>query len=109
LALNVYHVIAVLFLVGWFITPVNAAGQTIVQTAVPDEVRGRSGAARNALVSVANLVSMAAAGVLADNIGTRNVFVLGGVMVVMAALGAALIFRGISISSPKANLSPAQD
>jgi MFS family permease len=80
-----------------------------MQIAVPDEVRGRTGAARSALVSVANLISMAAAGILADNIGTRNVFVLGGAMVMLAGLSAAIIFRGVSISVPETNLSPAQD
>jgi DHA3 family macrolide efflux protein-like MFS transporter len=106
---NVWHVMAALFLVGLFIPPVNAASQTITQTAVPDEVRGRTGAARSALVNVANLVSMGAAGILAEAIGTRNVFVVGGLFVVFAGLLAQMIFRGVEIPSPKSALAVSSD
>jgi DHA3 family macrolide efflux protein-like MFS transporter len=94
---NVWHIMAILFLAGLMITPVQAAGSTIIQTAVPDEMRGRTGSANNALITTAQLVSMAAAGVLADAFGARNVFVIGGVVVALAGLVALLIFRGVEL------------
>lgn len=94
---SVWHVMAILFLAGLTITPVQAAGSTIIQTTVPDEMRGRTGSANNALITIAQLVSMAAAGLLADSFGARNVFILGGVIVALAGVVAMLIFRGVDL------------
>lgn len=94
---NVWQIMAILFLAGLMITPVQAAGSTIIQVAVPDEVRGRTGSANNALITTAQLVSMGAAGFLADLLGARMVFVLGGVMVAAAGVVALLIFRGVDL------------
>ena len=91
----VWQVLVILFFAGLFVTPIQASGATILQTAVPDEVRGRTGAANNALITTAQLVSMALAGVLADLVGARNVFVIGGVVVAAAGFVALLIFRGV--------------
>lgn len=98
---QVWHLIVILFLAGWFLTPLQAAVQTIAQTAVPDDVRGRTGAANNALITTASLVSMAAAGLLADAIGVRNVFLIAGGFVVVAGLVAGVIFRGVDIPKPQ--------
>ena len=94
---NVWHIMAILFLAGLTITPVQAAGSTIIQTAVPDELRGRTGSANNALITTAQLVSMGAAGFLADLMGARMVFVLSGGLVATAGLVALLIFRGVQV------------
>ena len=96
-----WQLILVLFIVGWFITPLQASAQTIAQTAVPDEVRGRTGAANNALITTANLISMAAAGVLADAVGVRTVFIISGIVVASAGLVAGLMFRGVEMPAPK--------
>jgi len=96
----VWQLVGALFIVGLFITPLQASAQTIIQTAVPDEVRGRTGAANNAFISSANLVSMAAAGVLADALGVRIVFLISGAVVALAGLAAWVIFRGMEISPP---------
>ncbi|HLF87572.1 MAG TPA: MFS transporter [Anaerolineales bacterium] len=96
-----WQLILVLFIVGWFITPLQASAQTIAQTAVPDEVRGRTGAANNALITTANLISMAAAGVLADALGVRTVFIISGIVVASAGLVAGLMFRGVEMPAPK--------
>ena len=95
---NVWHVIIILFAIGIFVPPVQASAQTIIQTSVPDDLRGRTGSANNALITSAQIGSMAAAGILADAIGTRNVFVVGGVFVVLAGLVSSLIFRGVDLS-----------
>ncbi len=93
----VWHIMVILFLAGLMITPVQAAGSTIIQTTVPDEMRGRTGSANNALITTAQLISMAAAGLLADALGARNVFVIGGGIVALAGFVALLIFRGIEL------------
>ena len=97
---NVWGLLAVLFLIGWVVTPVNAGVATLVQTSVPNAVRGRSGAALNTLVQVANLASMALAGGLADVVGLRTVFVLGGGLAVVAGLVSAWVFRGGGQATP---------
>ncbi len=106
---NVYHAMIILFFAGLFITPIQASGSTIIQTAVPDNVRGRTGAANNALITTAQLVSMALAGVLADAFGARNVFIIGGVFVALAGLVAYLIFHGVELMPvTKPDLQPVE-
>ncbi|MEW6717817.1 MAG: MFS transporter [Chloroflexota bacterium] len=89
---NVWHIMATLFALGWVLTPLQASFATIVQTAVKDEVRGRSSAARGAVISASNLISMAFAGILGDMIGIRNVFIIGGIFSVLAGWAAAKIY-----------------
>lgn len=97
-----WQLLVILFGAGLFITPLQAATQTIAQTSVPNEVRGRTSAANNAFITTANLISMAAAGVLADAIGVRMVFIVSGVVVASAGLIAGLMFRGVEMPQPKA-------
>ena len=74
---NVWHVILTLFAIGLFVPPVQASAQTIIQTSVPDDLRGRTGSANNALITSAQIGSMAAAGILADAIGDAQCFRCG--------------------------------
>jgi MFS family permease len=71
----------------------QGAISTISQTAVENNMRGRVGAALSTLVSTASLLSMALAGICAQLVGLRNVFVLGGAVVVLAGIASALVFR----------------
>ncbi len=96
---QVWHIMVILFFAGLFITPIQASGSTIIQTSVPDDVRGRTGSANNALITTAQLVSMGLAGVLADMLGARTVFVLGGALVSLAGFAAMLIFRGTELGT----------
>lgn len=93
---SIWHLLLILFVVGWIMTPMQASIATLMQTSVDDKLRGRTGASLNTLISTASLVSMAMAGVLASGIGVRNVFLLGGAVVVLAGLASALVFRGIT-------------
>ncbi|HYF62179.1 MAG TPA: MFS transporter, partial [Herpetosiphonaceae bacterium] len=90
---SVWHLLGILFGVGWLVTPLQAATATITQTAVADELRGRSAAARNTAIALASVLSMGAAGILAEAFGLRSVFGLAGALTGLAALGAGLIFR----------------
>ena len=103
----VWHILIILFAAGLTITPLQAAGSTIIQTAVPDEMRGRTGSANNMFITTAQLVSMGLAGVLADMLGARQVFMLGGGLVVLAGIVALLIFRGAEIGLPASDMQTA--
>ncbi len=74
-----------MFAVGWFVMPVQATTMTIVQQATSDGTRGRVAGALNAAIQTASIGSMAAAGILADVIGMRAVFALGGAVAFSAA------------------------
>lgn len=63
---------------------------SLLQTAVPDRLRGRIFALYDVVWQSARLVSIAVGGVLADAIGIRAVYVLGGALLLAArALGLA--------------------
>ena len=105
----VWQLFPILFGLGLVVTPVTAATTTILQTNASDEVMGRVAAALNAVVSTANLISMALAGVLAAWLGTRQVFLLSGAVVVLAGVVAWGIFRGTTLSGNEAPLSVASE
>jgi MFS family permease len=90
---SVWHLMALLFLVGWFVAPAQAGVSTIFQTEAPPELLGRAAASLSTAVTAANVTSMALAGAAAALIGVRGVFVAGGGLTVMAALLAAYLFR----------------
>ena len=91
----VWQVALLLFIVGWFVTPLEASLATILQTAVEDEQRGRVASTMHAVMASASVISMALAGVFGDIVGIRNAFFLAAGVVLLAALTAALIFRGV--------------
>lgn len=92
---SVWFVMLILFLSCLFIPPVSSSIQTIQQTYVSDDLRGRISASYSALVTTATLLSMAYAGVLADAIGARTVFMISGFAVMLAGMAAFLMFRGL--------------
>lgn len=88
------QVLVVLFVVGLLVAPIQAGTGTLVQTAVSNEVRGRVGAALNAVIGSSNLLSMGLAGFLAGVIGVREVFLVAGGMAVLAGLASYAVFAG---------------
>lgn len=93
---SVWEVVGLLFVAGLIVTPLQAATATIVQTAVVDSLRGRLVSLLSAAMSTANVVSMALAGIFADLLTTRTVYLLAAAVCGSAALFAYLIFRGIT-------------
>lgn len=91
---SVWHLFVILFGVGLLITPLNAAVSTIAQTAVSDNLRGRVSAGMNTTIQSASLISMFAAGAVAAAVGVRTVFIISGMITVIAGFVSALIFRG---------------
>jgi predicted MFS family arabinose efflux permease len=92
----VWQVLALLFVAGWMVTPLQAMLQTIVQTASTDATRGRVVSILQASLSTASVVSMAIGGVFGDLIGIRAVYLAAAVLVVAAAGISFVLFRGVA-------------
>ena len=98
---NIWYLFPLLFGIGVFATPINAAIATLFQTEVADEHRGRAGSALGAMIELAGLLSMFAAGTVAAAVGVRNVFIISGTLTVLAAVGAMIVFRGYEPALPE--------
>ncbi len=91
---DILQVLLLLFAIGWFVTPLQAAVVTIFQTGVPDAARGRAMATLQAAMSGTSVVSMALAGIFGELVGVRTVFMLAGVVVFVGGVAAAFLYRG---------------
>src|SRR5262249_28809287 len=87
------QVVLLLFLVGWFVTPLQAAVTTLVQTSAGPEIRGRVASLLTSSISTATVLSMAFAGVAGQLVGVRNVFLLCGGVIAGGAVIALALFR----------------
>ena len=90
---NVYFLLVVAFCFGWFVTPLQASTQTIVQSVTSDATRGRVIGALQASMSTTQIVSIALAGVFASIIGIRGLFLIAGLVCLVAAAVTAALFR----------------
>ncbi|MDH5293817.1 MAG: MFS transporter, partial [Acidimicrobiia bacterium] len=81
-----WQLVVLMFLIGWFITPVQASAHTILQQEVAPEALGRAGAGFSTVATTANVVSMALAGTAAALVGIRGVFVVSGILGAAAGL-----------------------
>jgi DHA3 family macrolide efflux protein-like MFS transporter len=82
-------ILGVSFVLGLFLSPVQAAVSTVIQLGVPDDKMGRVSSAVGTASSLAMLLSMAAAGVLGDVVSLRVIYAGCGAI---AALGGLLSF-----------------
>jgi MFS family permease len=105
---NAPVVLAIMFVVGWFVTPLQAATQTIIMTTTSDDVRGRVIGAFQASMSTTTIASTAAAGILASVIGVRAVLLGGGVVCLAAALFTLVLFRADRTARQVVAASPAE-
>ncbi len=94
---NIWPMFPALFLLGLTVPPVNAGISTIMQTSVDNQILGRVTSAIHAVMQTSNLLSMFLAGVVAAAVGTRNVFLISGIIVVIAGIAALQIFRGYGV------------
>ena len=85
LASNVWHLIGLLFAVGWFVSPTQGAVSAIIQSEVPSVSLGRVSSSLGTVVTTAQVVSMALAGVAAELLGLRTVFVIAGIITLLSA------------------------
>lgn len=102
---EIWQLGVVLFGVGLFVTPTQAGVSTLSQTLIEDDMRGRVGGALSALISGANVLSMGVAGVAAAAIGIRNVFILSGLIVVLAGILAGWLLSGVDVRREPATVS----
>jgi len=81
-------------IIGFSIAPINASLQTLLQRGVPQEMLGRAGSVMDMSISLANIVSMGLAGLLGAAIGLRQVFLGGGVLIILGGLIMGGLLRG---------------
>jgi MFS family permease len=91
LAANVIVFAAILFGSGLLVVPLSAASGAITQKIVSNELMGRVSSSFNVVTGGASLLSMALAGTLGATIGMRNVFLIAGVVVALAAVLSAVL------------------
>jgi MFS family permease len=90
----IWQVLGLMFLIGWFVSPLQAAVITMLQLNVDDAERGRIMSVLNAAMSGTTVLSMAFAGIAGDVVGVRNVFFLAGAVVAVGAVISLIGFRG---------------
>ena len=105
----VWQVMILLFFVGVSVGPVQAGANTLSQTLIEDSMRGRVGGALNTLMSAANITSMGLAGLAAAAIGTRNVFLASGCVVLLSGVLAYTLFRELREPRDVAPVEPAHE
>jgi MFS family permease len=91
----IWQVLVLMFLIGWFVSPLQAAVVTILQVNVVDAERGRIMSVLNAAMSAATVLSMAFAGIAGDVVGVRTVFFLASAIVGVAVVISLIGFRGM--------------
>lgn len=89
----IWQLLVLMFLLGWFVVPLQASIVTILQTTVPDGERGRVMSVLQAVMSAASVVSMAGAGIAGDTVGVREAFYAAGVLCGIGFLVALIGFR----------------
>lgn len=92
--------LVILFVYGLNTSTGMVASSTILQTVIPDRVRGRVFTLLDVIWAATRLVSLGMGGVLADRIGISAVYVLGGALLPLAGiLGLALLGR-VTLATP---------
>jgi MFS family permease len=91
---EIWHILVLLFVVGWFVSPLQAAVVTILQTSVADAERGRVMSVLQAAMSAASVLSMAFAGIAGDIVGVRYVFLGAAAIVAVGGVVAIVGYRG---------------
>ncbi len=97
---QLWQLFIILFGFGLIMTPMQASAATILQTSTDEAMLGRVGSVLGAITQVATLISMFAAGLLAEDVGSRNVFLIAGIVIVGASIAMTLIYRGIKPIDP---------
>jgi MFS family permease len=82
----------ILFVYGLNTSTGMVASNTILQTVIPDRVRGRVFTLLDVIWAAMRLLSLVVGGVVADRVGITAVYVIGGLVLALAgALGLALL------------------
>ena len=78
----------------------NVTFSSLIQSRVPEELRGRAFAGFDMLWQTGRLLSLLGGGLLADTVGIRAVYLLGGLLLLTAAGVGALAARITSSNTP---------
>jgi MFS family permease len=97
----------------WFIGGVghgvkNVLARTLIQERVPARLHGRAFAAYNGLRNGAELVALAAGGLLVVALGARTTLALAGALPVLAALAGLVVYRRRPATVRRGRFLPAQ-
>lgn len=98
--------VVVLFVVGLTISPPQIVASTLMQRHVPSEQLGRASGAQGTIIQVANITSMGAAGLLMDEIGSRLVFTLSGLLIFSAGFVSWRVLRRVSETPDEESAEP---
>ena len=89
--------VVVWFFAGLAVAPINTGVTTLMQIVVPNSQLGRVGGGIATVSEVANITSMALAGVLGAMLGVAIVIGLSGVMLILAGILALVGLPGITL------------
>ncbi len=89
----IWQLLVLMFVLGWFLVPLQAAISTIVQQSTPDGELGRVLSVLQAAMSATSVLSMGFAGIAGDVIGIREVFFVAGVITGLGFLVALFGYR----------------
>jgi DHA3 family macrolide efflux protein-like MFS transporter len=89
----IWQLLVLMFAIGWFVVPLQAAVVTILQQETPDGERGRVMSVVQASMSAASVLSMGFAGIVGDAIGVREVFFVAGAITGVGYLVALVGYR----------------
>jgi DHA3 family macrolide efflux protein-like MFS transporter len=89
----IWQLLALMFAIGWFVVPLQAAVVTVLQQSTPDGERGRVMSVVQAAMSAAGILSMGFAGIVGDAIGVREVLLAAGAIVGAGFLVALVGYR----------------
>jgi MFS transporter, DHA3 family, macrolide efflux protein len=105
---NYWLVVALMFVVGLAVAPINTGVMTLMQIVVPNNQLGRVGGGMGTVSETASLSSMALAGVLGAMIGIPMVFFIAGVMCMLGGTVALLGVPSVTLKDvPQGDASTA--
>jgi MFS family permease len=105
---NVALVFLAMGAIGLGVVPLESVLGALIQVAVPNAVMGRVSGVSNTVQSAAQLISMGAAGLLAEWIGLRAVLVAAGLIVLATAVIARVLITEPELGSEKVQPASAQ-
>ena len=92
--------LVILFVYGLNTATGMVASQSILQTVIPDRVRGRVFTLLDVTWAAMRLVSLGLGGLLADRVGISAVYVLGGALLALAGILGLALLRRIPLHDP---------
>ncbi len=98
--------VVLFFAIGLGVAPLTGSVSTLLQRETPPELLGRVAASLNATVTGASVGSMAVAATLAGLVGVRGVFVVSGLVALVASAVSAMLFRGTAPAAAAESATP---